>query len=389
MNEIYLDNSATTRISPAALARYNEISTEEWGNPSSLHARGVRAARVLSDARTVIRRALDAPDGAVVFTGSGSEANNLAIFGRAHAKERYRRGGRIITTEGEHASVAMPLSALAKEGFEVVTVPTRGGVLDADALAAALNDRTVLVTMMAVNNETGARYDLPAAAAMVHRACPEAVFHVDATQAFLKFPFSARRAGFDMVTVSAHKVEGPKGVGALWVSPAILKNKGLAPLILGGGQEDGLRSGTENLPGIAAFAAAVKEGHAAAPDRAAVMEARQAYLLERLSARADLWEVTVNLPPVRAPHIVSLTMPAIKSETMLHFLSAAGICVSSGSACSSHGRHTASPLSAFGLSDRAVDCTIRVSLSYHTTEEELDVFLDTLARGIATLSRIR
>lgn len=389
MNEIYLDNSATTRISPAALERYVAVSEEEWGNPSSLHGRGVRAARVLSEARTVIRRALGVPDGAVVFTGSGSEANNLAIFGRAHAKERYRRGGRIVTTEGEHASVAMPLAALAKEGFEVVTVPTRGGVLDADALRAALNEKTVLVTMMAVNNETGAKYDLPAVAALVHRVCSEAVFHVDATQAFLKMPFSARRAGYDMVTVSAHKVEGPKGVGALYVSPAILKNKGLSPLLLGGGQEEGLRSGTENLPGIAAFAAAVQEGHGALSERADAMAARQEYLLTRLAAREGLSGVTVNLPPVRAPHIVSLTMPDIKSETMLHFLSAAGICVSSGSACSSHGRHTASPLTAFGLSDRAVDCTIRVSLSYHTTEEELDAFLDTLARGVGTLSRIR
>ena len=235
--EVYLDNSATTKISESALAVYCELSREHYGNPSSLHHRGVDAEKYLTRTRETICRALG-DTGSVIFTGSGSEANNLAIFGRAYAKPRFA-GGRIITTAGEHASVSMPLARLREEGFTVIEIPTVGGKLDMDALRSALTKDTFLVTMMLVNNETGATYDLHSVASAVKRASPDAVLHCDATQAFLKFPFSVRRMGIDLVTVSAHKVEGPKGVGALWVSNAVIKNKGLRPTLLGGGQENG------------------------------------------------------------------------------------------------------------------------------------------------------
>jgi cysteine desulfurase len=257
-----------------------------------------------------------------------------------------------------------------------------------DALEAALTKNTVLVTMLLVNNETGAHYDLKTAARLTHALAPEAVFHADATQAFMKLPLSPKD-GYDLITVSSHKIEGPKGVGALWVSPAVIKNKGLSAQILGGGQENGLRSGTENVAGCAAFGAAcdyAKENMAA---HTAQLLALQSALLERLAANEALREVKVNLPPVRAPHIVSLTMPRIKSETMLHFLSGLGIYVSSGSACSSHGRHGSPPLLAFGLEEKEVDCTIRVSFSHRNTVEEIDQFLAALARGVKNLSRIR
>lgn len=388
MKEIYLDNSATTPLCEAARARLLSVYDECWGNPSSLHARGNAAARELNTAREAVARALSARDGQIVFTGSGSEANNLAIFGRAYAKERYRRGARIITTRGEHASVAMPLARLASEGYEIVEIDTKNGVPDMAQFEAALTKNTVLVTAMAVNNETGAYYDIAAMARATHRLCPDAIFHTDATQAFMKVPVSPKE-GADLITVSAHKIGGPKGCGALWISPAVIKNKGLSPRILGGGQENGLRSGTENVAACAAFGAACDFSRANFEEHTAILRARQDYLLAALAATPALSEIKVNLAARRAPHIVSLTMPAIKSETMLHFLSSEGIYVSSGSACSSHGRHGSPPLLAFGLTEKEADCTVRVSLSYRTTEEELDTFLAALKKGLASLVRIK
>lgn len=388
MNEIYFDNSATTKMCEAAQKRFLFVQEECWGNPSSLHEAGLRAAHALDEGRRAVMAALSARDGQLIFTAGGSEANNLAVFGRAYAKERYRRGARIITTAGEHASLARPLGRLKAEGYEVIEIPTRGGVLDMAALEEALTKNTVLVSMMLVNNETGALYDLKTAARLTHALAPEAVFHTDATQAFMKVPLSPRD-GYDMITVSAHKIEGPKGVGALWVSPAIIKNKGLSPLVLGGGQEGGLRSGTENVAGCAAFGEACTYAKESFSARTAQLAALQSTLLTRLSENEDLREVKVNLPPVRAPHIVSLTMPRMKSETVLHFLSGLGIYVSSGSACSSHGRHGSPPLLAFGLEEKEVDCTVRVSFSHHNTEEEIDLFLAALAKGVKNLARIR
>ncbi len=388
--DIYLDNSATTRPSETAIAAAETALRLEWGNPSSLHGRGLGAAHLLEDARHEVMRALDARDGKLIFTGSGSEANNLALFGRAYAKDRYRRmHARIITTRGEHASVTAPLLRLKAEGYDIVEIGTAGGCLDMDALAAALSPETVLVSMMLVNNETGAHYDLRTAAALVHRAAPNAAFHVDATQALFHVPFSVRADGFDMVTVSAHKVGGTKGVGALWISPAIIKAKGISPHILGGGQEDGLRSGTENTPAIAAFGAAAREGREQVGERISRLSTLRAYLLSLLAERVDLCEVRPNIPFAAAPHILNMTLPAIKSETMLHFLSREGIYVSSGSACSSHGRHASPPLVAFGLSESDADCSIRVSLSHENTEDELAAFADALARGLQTLVRIK
>lgn len=385
--EIYFDNSATTRISEAALETYCQLSREHFGNPSSLHHRGVDAERYLKPVREGICRALGAAGGTVIFTGSGSEANNLAIFGRAYSKPRFMKK-KIITTAGEHASVAMPLARLREEGYTVVEIPTLHGELDMDRLEAELTRDTILVTMMLVNNETGAVYDLETVSSMMRRACPDAVLHCDATQAFLKLAFSVKKLGADMVTVSAHKVEGPKGVGALWVSDAILKNKGLRPHLLGGGQENGMRAGTENLPAIAAFGQAVRDGLDTLDARSAKMAALRQYLLASLASDA-LKEAKPLAPRCAAPHIVNIGLPAIKSEVMLHYLSGRGICVSSGSACSSHGRHGAHPLLAYGLHERQADSSIRVSFSSHNTEEEIDIFCAALTDGIRTLARMR
>ena len=390
MNTVYFDNSATTRISERALEKYMEVSRTVFGNPSSLHALGFAAEREITAAREAILRTLGSPAGTLVFTASGTEANNLAIFGRLHAKERYRRGAKILTTAGEHASVSEVLRALGTEGVKVVEIPTAGGVLDAEALRREMTPDVVLVTMMLVNNETGALYDLAAVSRLMKERSPEAVLHIDATQGYLKVPSSPRTLGADMMTISSHKIEGPKGVGALYVSSELLKKRGLAPWILGGGQEGGLRSGTENVPGIAAFAVAATDGAAEFSARAEKTEALRAYLLERLASEPALADIRPVLPPRHAPHILNLTLPKIKSETMLHYLSSEGICVSSGSACSSNGGgHLSSALIAFGRTAAEADTSIRVSFSYRNTKEEVDLLVAALLRGLTKLSRIR
>ncbi|MBR2343888.1 MAG: cysteine desulfurase [Clostridia bacterium] len=389
MREIYLDNSATTRISEGALKRYNEVSREVYGNPSSLHSAGHAAERLLTDARSAVRESIRAEGAEVIFTASGSEANNLAIIGRALSKERYRKNKKIITTLGEHASVREPLMHLSSLGFTVVEIPTVGGALDLERLRAELDGSVILVTLMMVNNETGAVYDLPAAARLVRAYAPEALIHVDATQGYMKIPFTKGGIGADMITLSSHKIEGPKGVGALVVDKSVIKSKGLSPLIFGGGQEGGLRSGTENVPAIAAFAEAVREGSASMAERVKHIGALRDRLLTALRTSGALSEISPTLPAAHAPHIINLTLPGIKSETALHFLSSEGIFVSSGSACSSNSRAVSSALVAFGRSEGEADCSIRVSLSHRNTTEDIDALAAALERALVRLARVK
>ena len=388
-NELYFDNSATTRISEEELKTYLSVAREQYGNPSSLHGLGKDAESVLNDARKTVAKTIgDTAGGTVLFTSGGTEANNLAIMGRAHAKPRFK-GKTILTTAGEHASVKMPLAALADEGYKIVEIPTTGGKLDPEAIAQYATPDVILASVMLVNNETGALYDVPAVAAALRRNCPDAVLHVDATQAYLKVPFSVKTLGCGLLTLSSHKIEGPKGTGALWVDPGVIRNRGLVPILLGGGQEGGLRSGTEDPPSCAAFAKAAAIGYSSLTERIARLTELRERLLAILGDDPRLSGVRVNLSPVCAPHIVSLTLPRIKSETMLHALSARGIYVSSGSACSSHGKHGTSALSAYGLTDADADATIRVSFSHRNTPEQVDRLADALAEEIARLARFK
>ncbi len=389
MRDIYLDNSATTRICPEALAAYVEVSETHWGNPSSLHSRGVDAEGIMREVREDVKASIGATAGEVIFTSGGTEANNLAILGRALSKPRFARGGKIITTAGEHASVSHPIAHLAERGFRMVEIPTVGGRLDMDALVREMTPDVILVTMMLVNNESGAIYDLAAVSRLMKRVSPDGVLHVDATQAYMKIPFTVSSLGADMVTLSSHKIEGPKGIGALWVSPDMIRTRGITPEILGGGQEGGMRSGTENVPGIAAFGAAVRYRRRNFREHAAHLTALRERLLSSLSKTSALAEVKANIPPTAAPHIVSLTLPRIKSETMLHFLSSEGVYVSSGSACSSHDAHISSAMLSFGLSTREADTTIRVSFGTQNTVEDVDAFVDLLAAGVQNLIRLR
>ena len=380
---VYFDNSATTKICDEALARYIEVSQEHFGNPSSLHAIGHDAERIMNSARKDILKTIGGM-GQIVFTASGTEANNLAIFGRVYSKERYR-GCRIITSAGEHSSVNSPLASLASEGYEVVYIPTKNGVFDMEALTSAITPKTVLVSVMMVNNETGALYDVDAISGAVHMHAPDCVFHVDATQSYMKTPINVRKSKIDMLTLSSHKIEGPKGVGALYISDSLIKNKGVKALVLGGGQESGYRSGTENVPGIAAFAAAANVAAGELAQRSAKTNELRDYLIEKLKKT----EAIPLLPKNHAPHIINVILPKIKSQTMLSRLSEKGICVSSGSACSSHSHHASSALAAYGISDEMSDYSIRISLSFRNTKEEADYFISEFTDALSSLQRVR
>ena len=384
---IYLDNSATTELLPSvkqAMIR----AIETYGNPSSTHAAGIEARRLIDKARDQVSGALgmgrlSAEN--LFFTASGSEANNTAIMGVAYAKQK-RRQNRIITTDSEHSSVENVMHKLENDGFEVVRLSTRGGVIDEQQFLANMNNDVLLVSFMMVNNETGAVYDVKKLFSMAKRINPDVVTHCDAVQGFLKIPFTPKSICADLVSVSAHKIHGPKGVGALYVSPEIIKTKKLIPLILGGGQEAGFRSGTENVVGISGF------GEAAERSRADFAESVQKMrsLRDMCEQLLKDGEVVFNVPcGQRAPHVLSVTLPNIKSETMLNFLSAKGICVSAGSACASHGRHTSSALLGFGLTPEAADTTVRISFCELNTEDEVQTFVEAFKEGIAGLTRIK
>lgn len=384
---IYLDNSATTEISASAKSAMID-AIEVYGNPSSRHAMGLEARRLIDRARAQVGAALGLPNPNpenLIFTSCGSEANDTAILGCLYSKEK-RRQNKVITTDSEHPSVENVMQKLEKDGFEVVRLKTRGGVIDESEFDKALDSNVAMVSLMLVNNETGACYDVKKLFGIVKRRCPDAVTHCDAVQGFMKLPFTVKSLGADMISVSAHKLHGPKGVGALYISPEIIKMKKIVPYIIGGGQEGGYRSGTENIVGIVGFGAAAEEARA-----------NFAANVSKMSALRDICEKKAiqagarpNIPMGgRAPHVLSLTLPNIKSETMLNFLSAKGFCVSAGSACSSHSKHISSSLVGFGLTEAEADSTIRVSFSEYNTEEEIDGFCLALGEGIESLVRIK
>ena len=387
MQTIYLDNSATTPLCPEAIAAMQE-AMGVFGNPSSLHSVGQEAHTLLNRARGQVAVALGVKNvkpNELIFTSCGTEASALAIYGTVYAKPR-RIGNRIITTDCEHPSVEEAMQRLEADGLEVVRISTKNGVLDVEAAIAALNQPTILVSMMMVNNETGAHFDVAKVFAAAKAKDSRTVTHCDAVQGFLKVPFTPAGIHADLVTVSAHKIHGPKGVGALYIYPDIIKTKRITAYLTGGGQESGLRSGTENTVGIAGFGAAAQAGFVTR----AADHAKMTALRDRLEGKLSDMGVQMNIPAgSRAPHILNLTLPSIKSQTMLNYLSAQGICVSSGSACSSHSVKISPSLAAFGLTPHEADCSLRVSLSAQNTEDEVDALCEALEKGIENLVRIR
>lgn len=383
---IYFDNSATTEISASA-KRAMIDALDVYGNPSSTHKEGIEARRIVEDARQAVASALGAGRVNVenlVFTASGSEANNTAILGVAYAKAK-RRQNRIITTDSEHPSVDNVMRRLEADSFEVVRLKTVGGAIDEQEFLSYMNNDVLLVSIMMVNNETGACYDVKKLFSMAKRINADVVTHCDAVQGFMKIPFTPKGICADLVSVSAHKIHGPKGVGALYISPEVIKTKRLIPFVLGGGQEGGWRSGTENVVGIAGFGAAAAEARAsfnANVDKVNGLRSTCVRMLEGL-------EVRINEPRTRAPHVLSVTLPRIKSETMLNFLSSKGICISAGSACSAHSKHMSSSLLGFGLTPDEADTTVRISFSEFNTEDEVREFVCAFEEGIGSLTRIK
>ncbi len=392
MDKIYFDNSATTPLSASAKDAMC-AAMELYGNPSSLHSLGVEAEKLVSEARRSILATIGVKcvtkiaEKQLIFTASGTEADNLALLGVAMAKKN-NAGKKIIISDSEHPAILETASELERRGFEIVRIPTPGGVPDYAMIEQAADKNTILASFMLVNNETGAIYDIKRISKIIKAANPDAIMHTNCVQGYLKQRFTEKWLGADLITLSAHKIGGPKGIGALYVSQAVITTKKLVPIIFGGGQEFGMRSGTENVIGIAGFGAAAKAGFASLDaDIAAVSEIRT-HLIDALSNSERFKGIKLNLPESSAGHILSITLPSIKSETMLHSLSQAGIFVSSGSACSSNSGHGSHVLRAFGLSDRDADCTIRISLGTQNTVAEADRFLDALQSSLATLVRI-
>ena len=381
MREIYMDNSATTPLCEAAKEAIIE-GFDVFGNPSSLHSIGHTAEKALEKCRQNVLDALGAKDGKLIFTGSGSEANNLAVFGTAYAKKS-NYGKKIIISDSEHPSVSRCAEELAERGFKLTKIPTKGGAVDEDALLDAVDDKTFLVSIMTVNNETGAQYDIKRLCALCKRKNPDVIFHTDAVQAFMKTDVSVKKTGVDLLSVSGHKIGAPKGVGALYVSAEMMKRRAVKPHIFGGGQESGLRSGTENTLLIRAFAAAVKEGQEKLSENIAYMKGLRDDIVSRLS-RLD--GVRVNLTTGEcSPSIISVTVFGIKSEVMLHHLSSCGVFVSSGSACSSNHPGTSTAMTSFGLSPDEADSTVRISISPKNTMDECEILVSALENGVKSL----
>lgn len=357
--EHYLDNSATTRVCPEAAQAALHAMTEVYGNPSSTHTVGREAKRLLDSARGQVAAALGCAAGELIFTSCGSESDNWAILNGAEAMKR--KGKHIISSTVEHDAVRKSLDELESRGFEVTRLrPDEAGAIPAGAVAEALRPDTILVSLMLVNNETGAVTDISSVSRTLKKAGSQALLHTDAVQAFMKLPFSAKSLGADMISVSGHKIHAPKGIGALYIKNGLR----LKPFILGGGQEAGRRAGTEAMPQIAAFAAACQ----AAGD----VKANAAHMAELKQLAVD--RLQESIPEIRfigggAPHILSLSLPGWRSEVLMNFLEAREIYVSKSSACKKGGRSHV--LETIGLDAKTIDGAIRVGLSRFSTEEDI------------------
>ena len=374
---IYLDNSATTRPCPESVEAVTQALTCQWANPSALYDFGIEASRLLRSARSKVAAAMGAEADRVFFTSGGTEADNWALLGTA--KRFGKRGRHIVTTAVEHHAVLNCAKELEAQGFDVTYLqPDSQGRITPDALKAALRKDTILVSVMMVNNETGAVMPIAQLAKLTHRLCPDALFHTDAVQGFLKIPFSAKTLGADLISVSSHKIHGPKGAGALYISPRL---KSFPPLLTGGGQESGYRSGTEATPAIFGFAAACAVG--AATFRQDIQ--REKALLEQLAEEVSAIDGVVINGAHEAPHILSLSVPGVPTQNTINVLQERGICVSAGSACAKG--HRSHVLTAMGLKPEVIDGSFRVSLCRATTREELTALVAALREKVLPMKR--
>lgn len=371
--EHYLDNSATTRVYPQVAQKVYEILTEKYGNPSSLHTKGMEAEDELEKARSIIAKSLNTQSNEIYFTSGGTEANNLAVIGAVKALKR--RGNKIVATAFEHSSVHETLQNLEAEGFEVVYIkPDESGQLNPADFEKAIDDKTILVTVMAVNNELGTIAPLKEISKIVKAKNSNAFFHSDCVQAYCKIPLKMSALGLDLATITAHKIHGPKGVGALYIKKGVR----ILPNTFGGEQEKKIRPGTEPLPLIAGFGEACKMVNI--EKNYEKIQELNAYAKEKL---LSIDGVTLNSPENALPYILNISANGVRSETMLHFLEEREIYVSSGSACAKG--KPSHVLQAIGLNKKSADSALRISFSSENTKEDIDALAEAVTLGLKML----
>lgn len=370
--KVYFDNSATTQVTESVKNIVVKAMTEDFGNPSSMHMAGVEAEKYIKDAQDIISKILKVDPKEIYFTSGGTESNNMAIIGAAMAGKR--SGNKIITSSIEHASVASPMKYLEEQGFEVTYLPVDNkGVINLDSLKDAMNEETILVSIMQVNNEVGAIQPIGEIGKIIKEINPKAIFHVDAIQSFGKMDIKPKKDNVDILSVSGHKIHGPKGSGFVYIK----KNTKLNPIILGGGQQMGVRSGTENVPGIAGIGQAAKDCYDSLEENVKKITSLKDYLIDKLE---KMESVTVNSQKgdEGAPHIVSVSFSGVRSEVLLHALEDRGVYISAGSACSSNKPAISATLKAMGVAKELLDSTVRFSFSKFNTIEEIDYAVEQL-----------
>lgn len=382
--EAYLDNAATTRVFPEVRDIMLQVMEKDFGNPSSRHTKGIEAEGYITKAVQQIAGTLKCQPKEIILTSGGTESNNMALIGTALANQR--AGKHVITTRIEHASIHEPFGRLEQMGYEAQYLPVdHNGHLQPEVLEEAVREDTLLVSVMMVNNEMGAVEDIKKLVAVAKQKNPNVIFHVDAIQAYGKYKVVPKRLGIDLMSVSGHKIHGPKGSGFLYVRDGVK----ISPIILGGGQQRGMRSGTENVPAIAGFGEAVHLIYQQHSEKVEHLYALKQRLMDGLTAMEGVTINGINGLSLTetAPHIVSASFDGIKSEVMLHALAQEGVYVSSGSACSSNHPDLSGTLKAIGVEDRLLDSTLRFSFSVLSTEEEVDRALEAVAKVLPQLRR--
>ena len=379
--EVYLDNSATTRVLPEVAELMNKIMTEDYGNPSSMHFKGMQAENYVKHAKEQIAKVLKVNEKEILFTSGGTESDNMALIGCAMANKR--AGMHLITTKIEHPAILQTMKYLEQQGFEVTYLPVdEYGRVRPEELQRSMRRDTILVSVMYTNNEIGAVQPIAELGALIKRMNPRTLFHVDAVQGFGKYRIWPKRMNIDLMSVSGHKIHGPKGVGFLYIGEKVK----IHPIIWGGGQQKGMRSGTENVPGVAGIGLATERIYEHLDeDVERLYDIREAFI----NGLSRLDQVVVNGLPGRetAPHIVSVSIWGVRSEVLLHALEDRGICVSAGSACASNHPQTSETLKAIGVERDLLDSTIRFSFSIFTTMEEIEYTLQALYDIIPVLRK--
>lgn len=380
MTEIYFDNGATTRTFPEVREIMSEVMDIEYGNPSSMHRKGYQAEQYVKEAREILARSLKVEPKEIYFTSGGTEANNMALIGAAMANKR--SGKHIISTCIEHASVYNPLGFLEEEGFEVTYLPVdQRGIVDPEQLQAALRPDTILVSIMCVNNEIGAVEPVAEIGQRIKKYNPEIIFHTDCIQAYGKMKCFPKKWKVDLLSVSGHKIHGPKGVGFLYVK----EGTKIKPIIWGGNQQSGMRSGTENVPGIAGLGCAARIVYTDHKEKTEHIRQVKDHFIERVMN--ELTEVKNNSG--EAPHIASISFPGVRSEVLLHALEEKGIYVSAGSACSSNKPQISGTLKGIGLDKTHYESTLRFSFCIDNTLEEADACVEALKELLPVLRRFQ